>query len=340
METFFYAVIALCGLLLAVQMLILAMRLRRDGRPRNPPTFSGGANLGGLREDDREPALSALTNATLSTAPDRTETREADQGEQEKRAARKFLDNLRSPMGFSNHGLTIKMITGFAAIIAAFGLIASVTVYFALSASLRRQASERANMMVLHVRDNLPAYRSTKDISRVRAFLQQYARRNDLAYVLIEDRKGRILAHSSTELSKAFRREPVNVSDPTEKWRPVMVGHRAVYEVSAPGLRGRVGAVRLGIWRGAMESENFLTIWPWIRMILLLTVAGILAAIFIVWKILRPIHKLARAAKSISSGDLSAPSLDVADPTECGELSRAIERLRASVKAAMVRLSG
>jgi len=58
-----------------------------------------------------------------------------------------------------------------------------------------------------------------------------------------------------------------------------------------------------------------------------------------VWKINRPILKLIRAAKSISIGDLDTAALDTEDPTEFGELSRALERMRSSVKAAMIRLS-
>jgi len=47
---------------------------------------------------------------------------------------------------------------------------------------------------------------------------------------------------------------------------------------------------------------------------------------------------LVRAAQRISTGDLEAPSLGVEDNSEFGELSRALERMRSSIKAAMVRM--
>jgi len=43
--------------------------------------------------------------------------------------------------------------------------------------------------------------------------------------------------------------------------------------------------------------------------------------------------------RRISYGELDAPSLGVEDKTEFGELSRALERMRSSVKAAVMRLS-
>ena len=67
-------------------------------------------------------------------------------------------------------------------------------------------------------------------------------------------------------------------------------------------------------------------------------IAGIAAAIFVVHRITRPIMKLVAAAKAISSGELETPAPHIADTTEVGDLSRAFERMRASVKAALSRL--
>jgi methyl-accepting chemotaxis protein len=71
---------------------------------------------------------------------------------------------------------------------------------------------------------------------------------------------------------------------------------------------------------------------------LLVIGGGILMVIYFVWRINRPIIRLIRTARRISSGDLEAPSLGTEDKSEFGELSRALERMRSSIKAAMIRL--
>jgi HAMP domain-containing protein len=62
-------------------------------------------------------------------------------------------------------------------------------------------------------------------------------------------------------------------------------------------------------------------------------------AIYLAWKINRPIVRLVRSAQKISDGDLDAPSFGTADSTEFGELARALERMRSSIKAALARLT-
>ena len=61
-------------------------------------------------------------------------------------------------------------------------------------------------------------------------------------------------------------------------------------------------------------------------------------SVYLAWRINRPIIRLVTAAQRISTGDLEAPSLGVEDNSEFGELSRALERMRSSIKAAMVRM--
>jgi methyl-accepting chemotaxis protein len=67
-------------------------------------------------------------------------------------------------------------------------------------------------------------------------------------------------------------------------------------------------------------------------------ITAIAAAIFLVRRITRPIGKLVAAAKAISNGELETPAPHITDTTEVGDLSRAFERMRASVKAALSRL--
>lgn len=117
------------------------------------------------------------------------------------------------------------------------------------------------------------------------------------------------------------------------------VGEGMVYEVSVPILDGQVGAVRVGIWKDDVDAAISDTIAPLVWWLLLVILGGTLLALILAWNISRPIVRLVKIAGRISHGELDAPSLGVEDRTEFGELSRAFERMRSSVKAAVMRLS-
>jgi HAMP domain-containing protein len=180
---------------------------------------------------------------------------------------------------------------------------------------------------------------SKKDIAGLRAFLRSSADRAGAAYAVVENHSGRILAHSLPVLPDEVKQELPNGAPQSGGARLVMIGGRAVREVAVPLAGGIPGTVRLGIWRDDFESEIARTLAPFLRSILLIVGVGILLVVYLAWKFCRPIDRLAKTAQLISDGDLLAPSLDVDDPTEVGELSRSLERLRSSVHAAMSRLS-
>jgi len=120
--------------------------------------------------------------------------------------------------------------------------------------------------------------------------------------------------------------------------RSLRIGDGEVEEVTVPILEGQAGAVRLGIWRDEVDAEIRRTVTPLVKILSLVVGSGILIVIYFVWRINRPIIRLVRAAQMISRGDLEAPSLGTEDKTEFGELSRALERMRSSIKAALIRL--
>jgi HAMP domain-containing protein len=155
----------------------------------------------------------------------------------------------------------------------------------------------------------------------------------------VEDRAGKIFAHSFDVFPRAVRGGSSSGAHAIESLSTVRLGDRDAYEISVPISEGRDGAVRVGFWREQVDAKISETVIPLINLVVLVLSGGALMAIFLVWQITRPIRRLVAAAKAISSGDLDTPSPQVEDSNEFGELSRAIERMRSSVKAAMVRLS-
>ena len=121
--------------------------------------------------------------------------------------------------------------------------------------------------------------------------------------------------------------------------RTLTFGGRTVYETAVPLLDGQAGAVRVGLWAEEVDAEIRRAITPVIFSILAVIAGGVICSIYLVWQINRPIVKLVRIASHISRGELDIPLSGTHDPGEFGELSRSLERMRSSVKAAMTRLT-
>jgi HAMP domain-containing protein len=176
-----------------------------------------------------------------------------------------------------------------------------------------------------------------KDLRGLQARLQKQADRPELAYVIVENQGKQIVAHSLAALPDELRGSP---SGPTagQPQRTLTFNSALVDELTVPVLEGRRGRVRVGVWRAGIDAEVRQTLLQMVQVIGVAVITAIAAAIFLVQRITRPIAKLVAAAKAISSGELETPAPHITDATEVGDLSRAFERMRASVKAALSRL--
>jgi HAMP domain-containing protein len=198
---------------------------------------------------------------------------------------------------------------------------------------------QRARIVALNVSDGAPGYLLKNNASGLRDLLRKHADRPELAYILVENRAGKIFAHSFAVLPEEIRSRPPLVDHRGESQRTLSLDDAVVYEIAVPVLEGRDGTVRVGIWREYIDGEINETVIPLLRLLAFVMGGGILAAVFLAWRINRPIFRLVAAAQAISRGDLDTPSPHVGDASEFGELSRAVERMRSSVKAALIRLS-
>jgi HAMP domain-containing protein len=103
-------------------------------------------------------------------------------------------------------------------------------------------------------------------------------------------------------------------------------------------LEGQLGAVRVGLWDDTIQQDVRKTLLPIILVTAIcLGVAAILAVV-IASSVVKPIIELAAAADAMSRGQLDLP-IAVRSEDEIGELARSLERMRASLKAAITRLS-
>lgn len=254
-------------------------------------------------------------------------------------AGRHAVDGLRWNLRAYGQGLSGRIVLTFTAVVALFGVITAALVYFTLTKSLTGHAIQRAQITAVNVSDSAPFYLMKQDAAKLREVLRKHVSKPPMAYVLVEQRSGEIFAHSFAVLPDEVQTTGSAGATVGSAQRTLRVGEGMVYEVSVPILDGQIGAVRVGIWKGDVDAAIGETIAPLIKWLLLVILGGTLLALILAWNISRPIVRLVRIARRISHGELDAPSLGVEDRTEFGELSRALERMRSSVKAAVMRLS-
>lgn len=338
LETIFYAVLGTCGGLLALRAVVSAVRMARIERlapsraTKDHITISATPNKPAARAVG--PAQSLEIGAAATPAGVVTE-------QSFSMAPRSDGTHLLSSRWLRTHyglGLTGKMIFTFSAIIAAFGSLMLLVVYFTLASSLTKQSIQRARLIAFNVSDSIPAYPFNKDAPRLRELLRKHASRPGMAYVVVENRKGEVISHSFAVLPQQVQNILASGHPQNARQRLFRLGDSMVNEVSVPVLEGQIGAVRVGIWKDHIDDEISEAVIPTVKFIILVFCGGILMAIFLSWRITRPIVRLVRTARRVSEGELDVPSLGVDETDEFGELSRSFERMRSSVKAALTRL--
>ncbi|HKY08135.1 MAG TPA: HAMP domain-containing protein [Candidatus Binatia bacterium] len=241
-------------------------------------------------------------------------------------------------LSYCTRGVTGRMIFTFAGILAMLGLSTIALVFLTVSSSLKKNIVHRGILTAVNVSDSAPQFLFANNAAGLRELLHKTAGQPELAYILVENRAGEIFAHSFAVLPPEIQGGP-SVGNSTEAFRTLRIGDAVVEEVSVPILEGRGGIVRVGLWLEQMQAEINETVFPLVKLLGVITACGILIAVFLAWRINRPIFRLIAVAKAISTGNLDVSPPRLEDAGEFGDLSRAIERMRSSVKAAMIRLS-
>jgi HAMP domain-containing protein len=332
-EPIFYSVLGICGIVLALRVVMAVLISARE--QRSIAREKSGSRL--LEEPERPEVRDEVSDVVVPLIRPKILKAETPPAVVPAETTPARTMRLRDQVPRSTHGPVARMMFAFAGIVAAFGMLATALVYFRLSSALSEHALQRARVTAVNVSDGASPYLVKKNAAGLRELLRKHGNRPELAYIVVEDRAQRIFAHSFPVLPAELSERSIG-ADGTDSRRTLRLGGNAVYEVSVPIMEGRSGAVRVGIWRERVEKEINETMKPLIAWLACVSAGGILAALFFAWRINRPIFRLVSAAQAISRGDLDTPSPNVGDPGEFGELSRALERLRSSMKAALIRL--
>jgi HAMP domain-containing protein len=205
---------------------------------------------------------------------------------------------------------------------------------------LRDQLDKRALAVATNLSDATAGHLMGRNLLGLHASLRKYSLLDGVAYAFIEDHKGEIIAHTLETLPPELRQErPAGGHRETQR-RELSVRDRTVYETSIPVLGGQVGSVHVGFWADAVEKEIQSALLRLVGIISIVPFVGALLSFILAHWIVRPIVGLTEVADKVTKGDLetSVSGKCVQSRDEIGDLARSLERMRSSLKAAMMRL--
>ncbi|HEY2989175.1 MAG TPA: HAMP domain-containing protein [Candidatus Binatia bacterium] len=234
-------------------------------------------------------------------------------------------------------GLMWKIVGTLAGVIVLFGLLVLGVVNYLTGRALRAQLDQRALAIATTLSDAAAGHVIAKNSLELNALVTKYALLEGVAYAFVRDGRGEIVAQSLPVLPAEVREGSIDGRREAQR-RELSLRGKAVRETRVPILGGQAGTAHIGMWGDAAEEEIRRALVPLLGIILALLAGGVVLSVVVARGIIRPILRLTEVAEKISKGDLETPvGVDTGD--EIGDLAQSLGRMRASLKAAMARLS-
>jgi methyl-accepting chemotaxis protein len=225
----------------------------------------------------------------------------------------------------------------FITLIVAVGLIIAGIVYYCLGSALRERYEQQASLIATSLADTAAGYVLSKDALGPHSLVAKYGELDGVAYAIIQDRDGNVIANSLISLSPEIQKNLSHDERSQTSRRDISLEGKPITEIRRPILQGRLGAVRLGVWSDTVENEIHNRFLLLIIPLTLVLVTAIIVAAFLANRLIGPFNRLITIADRISTGDLDVP-IRSESQDEFGKLTHSLERMRSSLKAAMVRL--
>ncbi len=218
------------------------------------------------------------------------------------------------------------------------GILVLALVYFLTGNALRKQVDFRSSAIATNLSDAAAPYMSRRGVLELDALVAKYGRLEGVAYAIVQDAKGEILASSAQPFPEELKSTLGTDQPRSSGARELTLRGRPVRENRAPVLEGQLGAVHVGVWDDTTSQDVRNTLLPIILLTGICLVVAAVLSVLIAGTVIKPIIELVKAADAMSRGQLDVPIIARTDD-EIGELARSIERMRASLKAAITRLS-
>ena len=244
-----------------------------------------------------------------------------------------------TPMAGRSMSLKWKIAATSGGAVLLMGVLVLGLFYFLTGDALRKQVDFRSAAIATNLSDAAAPYISRRGVLELDALVAKYGRLEGVAYAFVQDAKGEILASSAQPFPEDLKSTlGADYQTSSTTAREIRLRGRPVRENRAPVLEGQLGTVYVGIWDDITQQNVRDTLLPIILLTAVCLALAALLSVFIAGSVIKPITELAAAADSMSRGQLDVPIIARTDD-EIGELARSIERMRASLKAAITRLS-
>jgi len=238
-------------------------------------------------------------------------------------------------------GLKWRIAEIFTEVMLILAILAIVAIYQVTRSTLREQLDKHALAIATNLADAAAGHIVGKNLLALHSLASKYTLHDGIAYTFIQDSRGQILAQTLGSFPAELRQSPPMTEQRQVHRRELSLNGRTVREIGLPVLEGQLGNVYVGFWDDAVENEIHKALFRIIGIIVLIPLVGALLSLLVANWIVRPIVDLTETADKVTMGDLDASvsreCLDSYD--EIGQLARSLERMRASLKAAMSRLN-
>jgi two-component system, cell cycle sensor histidine kinase and response regulator CckA len=235
--------------------------------------------------------------------------------------------------------LTWKIGGIYTAVMLILSILVIAAMYQLTKNMLRDQLDKSALAIATNLSDAAAGHLVGRNLLALHALARKYSLLDGVAYVFVEDNKGQILAHTLVTFPPELG-EKLPAGQRETMRRELSLGGRPVYETSAPVLEGQMGSVHVGFWADTMEAEIQNALLSMVGIISIVPLVAALLSFLLAHWIVKPIKGLTEVADKVTRGDLetSVSEKFVAARDEIGDLARSLERMRSSLKAAMLRL--
>jgi HAMP domain-containing protein len=215
-------------------------------------------------------------------------------------------------------------------------ILGLVLVNHQMSQLIRRQSDRRALDIATNLGDGAAPHLMRGKGLELHALVTKYSLLSGIAYAAIRDRQGKIVAHSLGPIP-ADLEGPLRLNQRETSRREVNFQGRLVFETHNPILSGQAGSVDVGVWADTLDNEIRQVLFS-LAGVLGSLVAGIAAlSFFVVRKFVHPVIRLRDIVDRVSMGELER-TVAIESNDEIGDLAVSVDRLRSSLRAAMVRL--
>lgn len=237
-------------------------------------------------------------------------------------------------------GLKWKIFGMYTAVMFVLGGCAIAVVHRLTGNTLRDQL-ERHSLAIAHnFSDAAAAHIAGGNTLALHALARKYTLHDGVAYAYVEGGNGAILAHTFGSFPEEIRPQSRPGVGREPERRSLQWAGRPVVDTAVPVLEGQIGSVHVGFWADRLQDEVQGALIPIVAVIAVIPFVGALLSFLLAQWIVRPIVDLTEIAEKVTMGDLelSVGGDRVSTRDEIGDLARALERMRSSLKAAMMRL--